>query len=145
MHQAYPWIVLLHLVCAIVFVGAVVYETLVLEPLQRQVDADAYARVESAAMRRVRGFMPFVVVLLFASGGWLFRLRCGGIACLDTRFGHLLALKVLLALAVLAIFARAWWALRRGRLDGCRRRHTHRVLLALMAGIVFLAKTMVYW
>ena len=39
MHQAYPWIVLLHLACAIVFVGAVVYGTLVLEPLERQVDA----------------------------------------------------------------------------------------------------------
>ncbi|PWK85763.1 hypothetical protein [Fulvimonas soli] len=140
----YPWIVLLHLSCAIVFVGAAAFEVLVLESLHRHFDAAAMRRIEDAVMARVRRFMPAVVLLLFLSGGLLFRLRCGGLACLGTRFGQLLLLKVLLAFGVLGVFLSAMRAMRRGRMNLCRFRHTHRVVLALMAGIVFLAKTMFY-
>lgn len=141
----YPWIVLLHLSCAIVFVGAVAFEVLVLESLHALLDATTVRLVEQAVMARVRRFMPFVVVLLFASGGTLFDIRCGGISCIGSRFGNLLLLKVLLAFGVLGVFVNAMWASSRGRMDMCRFRRTHRVVLGLMVGIVFLAKTMFYW
>ena len=38
----------------------------------------------------------------------------------------------------------AVWAGARGKMNACRFRHTHRIVLALMAAIVFLAKTMFY-
>jgi len=75
----------------------------------------------------------------------LFDLRCAGVNCVGSRFGDLLLLKVLLAFGVLGVFINAMWAMRRGRMDVCRFRHTHRMMLGLMAGIVFLAKTMLYW
>jgi hypothetical protein len=140
----YPWIVLLHLSCAIVFVGAVAFEVLVLESLQRHFDAVVMRRIEQAVMARVRRFMPAVVLLLFASGFALFDLRCDGLTCVGTRFGTLLLVKVTLAFGVLGIFVSALWAGRRGRMNACRFRHTHRVVLGLMIGIVFLAKTMFY-
>ena len=34
----YPWIVLLHLACAIVFVGAVAFEVIVVESLHKHFD-----------------------------------------------------------------------------------------------------------
>jgi hypothetical protein len=34
--------------------------------------------------------------------------------------------------------------MRHGKMDVCRFKHTHRIVLALMVGIVFLAKTMFY-
>src|SRR5690606_30637029 len=80
----YPLIVLLHLVCAIVFVGAVCFEVLVLESFHTVFDAGTMARLEAAVMARVRRFMPVVVVLLFASGGLLFDLRCDGLACVGS-------------------------------------------------------------
>lgn len=140
----YPWILLLHLSCAILFVGAVAFEVLVLERLHSRFDAATMATIEQAVMARVRRFMPFAVVLLFVSGGMLFDLRCDGFACVGTRFGMWLLLKVALAFAVLGVFVNAVWAGVRGRMDACRFRHTHRVVLALMIGIVFLAKTMFY-
>ena len=140
----YPWILLLHLSCAIVFVGAVAFEVLVLEGLHTRFDAATMASIERAVMARVRRFMPVVVLLLFLSGGMLFDIRCGGIACIGTRFGTLLLLKVTLAFAVLGVFVNAVWAGARGRMGVCRFRYTHRVVLALMVGIVFLAKTMFY-
>jgi hypothetical protein len=88
--------------------------------------------------------MPVVVALLFLSGFALFDLRCDGLTCVGTRFGTLLLVKVTLAFGVLGIFVSALWAGRRGRMNACRFRHTHRVVLGLMIGIVFLAKTMFY-
>lgn len=140
----YPWIVLLHLCCAIVFVGTVAFEVLVVESLHRHFDGATMQRIEQAVMARVRRFMPVVVIVLFVSGGVLFDIRCGGLGCVGSRFGSLLLLEVLLAFGVLGVFVNAMWASRRGSMDVCRFRHTHRVVLGLMIGIVFLAKTMFY-
>ena len=140
----YPLILLLHLSCAIVFVGAVAFEVLVLESFHGKFEHALMERIEAAVMARARRFMPVVVALLFLSGFALFHLRCGGLACLGTPFGWLLSLKVLLAFAVLGVFVGAIRAGLRGTLDPCRFRHTHRIVLALMAGIVVLAKLMFY-
>ena len=144
MAQWYPLILLLHLSCAIIFVGAVCFEVLVLESFHAHFDADTMARIEQAVMARVRRFMPVVVALLFLSGFALFDIRCNGFTCLGTPFGWLLSLKVALAFGVLAVFVGAIRAGLRGTLDPCRFRHTHRIVLALMIGIVVLAKLMFY-
>ena len=138
----YPWIVLLHLACAILFVGAVTFEVLVLEGLHRQFDVVTMQRIEQAVMARVRRFMPFVVLLLFLSGFALFDVNCNGLQCVGSRFGNWLLLKVVLAFGVLGVFVSAVLASRRGKMDICRFRNTHRLVLVMMVGIVFIAKTM---
>lgn len=142
----YPLILLLHLSCAIVFVGAVCFEVLVLESFHARFDHALMERIEEAVMARVRRFMPVVVALLFLSGFALFDIRCNGFACIQPRFGWgwLLLLKVVLAFAVLGVFIGAIRAGLRGGMDPCRFRHTHRIVLALMIGIVILAKLMFY-
>lgn len=140
----YPWIVLLHLACAIVFVGAVAFEVIVVESLHKQFEIVIMQRIEQAVMARVRRFMPVVVILLFLSGFMLFDIRCDGFSCVGSRFGNWLLLKVVLAFGVLGVFVNAMWAMRHGKMDVCRFKHTHRVVLALMVGVVFLAKTMFY-
>ena len=91
----YPLILLLHLSCAIVFVGAVCFEVLVLESLHRNFDHALMERIEQAVMARARRLMPGFVGLLFLSGFALFHIRCNGFSCLQPRFGWgwLLALK----------------------------------------------------
>lgn len=142
----YPLILLLHLSCAIVFVGAVCFEVLVLEAFHRRFDHALMERIEAAVMDRVRRFMPAVVALLFLSGFALFDIRCDGFACIRPTFswGWLLLLKAALAFTVLAVFVGAIRAGLRGGMDPCRFRHTHRIVLALMVAIVVLAKLMFY-
>jgi hypothetical protein len=140
----YPWILLLHLSCAIIFVGAVVFEVVVIESLKKHFDIITMQGIEQAVMARVRRFMPIVVILLFLSGFAVFDIRCDGLQCIGSRFGNWLLLKVVLAFAVLGVFANAMWAMRHGKMDVCRFRYTHRVVLGLMIGIVLLAKTMFY-
>src|SRR3546814_17610839 len=113
----YPLTLLLHLSCAIVFIGAVAFEVLVLESLHRQFEHDIMARIEAAVMARARRFMPFVVALLFLSGFALFDIRCDGFACIGSRFGWLLSAKVGLAFGVLAVFVTAVRAAMRGTMD----------------------------
>ncbi len=144
MTEWYPWIVLLHLACAIIFVGAVTFEVFVIEGLHKHFDGATMQRIEQAVMARVRRFMPVVVILLFVSGFLVFDIRCDGFSCVGSRFGNWLLLKVVLAFGVLGVFVNAMWTMRRGRMDVCRFRHTHRIVLALMVGIVFIAKTMFY-
>lgn len=138
----YGWIQLVHLACAILFVGAVAFEVLVLEGVGRDLGGARAAELERLVVRRARRTMPVVVLLLFLSGFAMYSVRCPGFACLESRFGVLLNLKVLLAFGVLGVFLATLWAALRGRLDPCRFRHTHRIVLALMAGIVFLARAM---
>ncbi|TAM11161.1 MAG: hypothetical protein EPN72_03500 [Nevskiaceae bacterium] len=138
----YPWVVLVHVSCAIVFVGAVVFEVAVLEGLHAKFEPDVMHRIEAAIMERARKFMPVVVVLLFLSGFFLFDYRCNGFACVATTGGKLLLVKVALAFAVLAVFARAIWAGLHGGMDPCRFRNTHRIILAMMVAIVVIAKLM---
>ena len=140
----YPWIVLVHLSCAIIFVGAAAFEVLVLEALHKHFDMATMQQIEQAVMARVRRFMPAVVLLLFLSGGLLFELRCHGLSCVGTRFSYFLLLKVALAFGVLGVFVNAVWAGARGRMNACRFRYTHRIVLAMMVGIVFVAKMMFY-
>lgn len=142
----YPLILLLHLSCAIVFVGAVCFEVLVLESFHARFDHALMERIEDAVMARVRRFMPVVVALLFLSGFALFDIRCNGFSCIQPTFGWgwLLLLKAALAFAVLGVFIGAIRAGLRGGMDPCRFRHTHRIVLALMVGIVVLAKLMFY-
>lgn len=142
----YPLILLLHLSCAIVFVGAVCFEVLVLESFHARFDHALMEKIEAAVMARVRRFMPVVVALLFLSGFALFDIRCNGFSCITPAFGWgwLLLAKVLLAFAVLAVFIGAVRAGLRGGMDPCRFRHTHRIVLGLMVGIVVLAKLMFY-
>ncbi|MEO7068083.1 MAG: hypothetical protein ABI114_14315 [Rhodanobacter sp.] len=140
----YIWILLVHLSCAIIFVGAVVFEVVVIESLKKHFDIVTMQSIERAVMARVRHFMPYVVILLFLSGFAVFDIRCDGFTCVGTRFGNWLLLKVVLAFAVLGVFLNAMWAMRHGKMDVCRFRYTHRIVLALMIGIVFLAKTMFY-
>jgi uncharacterized protein len=141
----YPIFLTIHLLCAITFVGAVFFEVLVIEPLEKVLPPALSEKLADAIPEQVRKFMPVVVALLFASGVSMFWVHYSGRPdFFHTRFGVLLAIKIALALTVLGVFVVSVRASVKGRMDPCRFRHTHRIVAALMLGIVFLAKAMFY-
>ncbi len=141
----YGIFVTLHLLCALVFVGAVFFEVLVIEPLEKTLPPDTGARIAEAIPRRVRGFMPVVVALLYLSGAAMFWVQFSARPdFFGTRFGWLLTTKVALTFAVLGVFVVSMRAARRGTMDLCRFRYTHRIVGGLMLAIVLLAKGMFY-
>lgn len=141
--MSYPVLLTLHLFGALMFVGTVFFEVLILESVREQVSRRAMTEVEQAIGRRARRLMPWVVVMLYGAGiamAWNYRAVLAHPT--QSTFGGLLALKIVLALSVLGHFIRAvsWSA--SGKMTLPRSRFIHWSVLAHMVGIVILAKAM---
>ena len=146
MGQYYGLFIIVHLLCAITFVGAVFFEVLVIEPLEKVLPPGTGEKIAEAIPRHVRKFMPIVVALLFLSGGAMFWVHYSARPdFFHTRFGVMLSIKMALAFAVLGVFVAAIRASFKGTMDLCRFRYTHRIVAVLMLGIVVLAKAMFYF
>ncbi len=145
MANYYGFFVTIHLLCALVFVGAVFFEVLVIEPIEKSLPAGVGAQIAEAIPRRVRVFMPVVVSLLYLTGAAMFWVHFSARPhFFQTKFGLLLTTKVTLTFIVLGVFVFAMRAARKGTMDLCRFRYTHRIVGGLMLGIVLLAKGMFY-
>jgi len=145
MASYYGILLTLHLLCAITFIGAVFFEVLVIEPLEKRLPRGMAELLAVEIPRRVRGFMPVVVAILFLTGAAMFWVQFSNRPhFFHTRFGVLLTIKVALALIVLGVFVSAIRASFKGTMDLCRFRYTHRIVAGLMLAIVLLAKGMFY-
>ena len=135
----------IHLLCAITFIGAVFFEVLIIEPLEKKLPSDISAILAENIPRQVRRFMPVVVAALFLTGGAMYWVHyVNRPDFFHSLFGILLTIKVGLAFIVLGIFATSLRAAAKGTMDLCRFRHTHRIVAVIMLVIVLLAKGMFY-
>lgn len=102
-------IVLIHLLCAVLFVGAVAMEVLILEPVRKVIGDEVFQRVEFYLFRRIRRTYPLAVIPLYVTGFYMYfgyMDSAGGFdALLASKFGQLLTLKMGFALGLLTIFA----------------------------------------
>lgn len=145
MASYYGLFLVLHLLCAITFVGAVFFEVLVIEPLEKRLPPGMGELLAEEIPRRVRRFMPVVVATLFITGGAMYWVHFSSRPdFFHSRFGILLSIKMALAFIVLGVFVSAIRASFKGTMDLCRFRYTHRIVAVLMLAIVLLAKGMYY-
>lgn len=144
--MSYPILLILHLFGALIFIGTVFFEVLILESVRKQVPAPAMRLLEQGIGRRARQLMPWVLLILFAAGLSMVWLRyLPALATpLDSAFGTLLALKITLAASVLGHFFTSMFLFKTKRMTGRYLRIIHLSLFAHMIGIVVLAKSMFY-
>jgi hypothetical protein len=142
----YPILLIIHLSCAILFIGVVAFEVLFLEPIRTHLPDSMMELVEAGIHTRARKFMPFVVVLLFISGiGLLGRVYWHGwYPPFSSAFSTLLTIKITLAISVLIHFITAIRASLCNNMTSRRFRLTHYSVFAHMILIVILAKTMLH-
>jgi hypothetical protein len=142
----YPILHTLHLFAALIFVGTLFFEVLILEGVRKHVPAEAMRLLEQGIARRARRLMPWVMLVLFAAGLGMLRLRYWPVLAtpLASSFGTLLALKVILAFSVLGHFLLAMSLFRRGRMSPRYARRIHLSVFAHAVAIVLLAKGMFY-
>src|SRR3990167_8003018 len=113
----YPVLLILHLFAALMFIGTVFFEVLILESVRKHVPAEAIGLI------------------------WL-RYLPALAAPLASPFNTLLTLKVMLAASVLGHFFSAMWLFSSKRMTGRYLRIIHLSLFCHMVGIVLLAKGM---
>jgi hypothetical protein len=145
--MSYPILLTLHLFAALIFIGTVFFEVLILESVLKKIPAKVMILVERGIALRARKLMPWVLLTLFGAGlGMVWQRYLPLLATpLASSFGTLLALKILLAISVLGHFLTAMFLLKSGRMNARYSRVIHISLFCHMVGIVILAKAMFYW
>lgn len=141
----YPIFLTLHLFAALIFVGTVFFEVLILEGVRKHVPVDVMRQIERAIGNRARRLMPWVVLVLYGAGiGMAWQHRAALEHPLASSFGLLLTLKIVLALSVLAHFIAALVSMKRRTMTARRSHFIHRSIFWHMVFIVLLAKGMFY-
>ncbi len=142
----YLLLLLTHLFAALIFIGTVFFEVLILGHLHRHLPVRVMALVEQGVGRRARVLMPWVLLALFGAGLGMVWLRYLPVLAAPTTsaFGTLLALKLILAASVLGHFLLTMARMRWGRVSARYIRWVHLSLFAHMVAIVLLAKSMFY-
>ena len=143
--MGYFALVTLHLFAAIMFVGTVFFEVLILEGIREPLGRDAMRSVESAIGRRARRLMPFVMLALYGAGiGMAWQYRDILAHPFGSGFATLLWAKILLATSVLGHFITAVTLGARGKLRSRHFKLIHLSVFCHVVLIVFLAKAMFY-
>ncbi|MBV7408097.1 hypothetical protein [Maritimibacter sp. DP1N21-5] len=146
----YPILHITHLLCATLFIGVVLFETLILRGLRKPLGPALFEQVESAVMRRAVWIMPPVVAVLFITGGLLLWQNW---PLMDFReftwpplvgFTLILTIKVALALSVLVHFVLAIRAELRGTLSERASKWVHLSVSLHVVAILILAKLIFY-
>lgn len=138
-------LVTLHLFAAIMFVGTVFFEVLILEGVRKAVGRDVMRTIELAIAARARRLMPFVMLVLYGAGismAWEYRSALAH--PFASSFALLLSIKIVLALSVLAHFLTAITLSGTGKLKSRHFQFIHLSVFCHVVVIVFLAKAMFY-
>ena len=138
-------LVTLHLFAAIMFVGTVFFEVLILEGVRKRVGREIMRTIELAIGGRARRLMPFVMLVLYDAGiGMAWEYRDVLVHPFASSFALLLWIKILLALSVLAHFLTAITLSGTGKLKSRHFQLIHLSVFCHVVLIVFLAKAMFY-
>lgn len=142
----YGLVHLIHLFCAIGFIGVVFFEVIILEGLRKPLGPGPMAAVELAVIQRAKKIMPWVVATLFLSGILLaYTHREALMQPQGSSFGALLWLKIGLALSVGGHFVYALKTAADGCMTSTKFKVIHLSVGSHMIGIVILAKGMFYF
>ena len=142
--MTYPVLLTIHLFAALFFIGVVFFEVLMLEPLRPQLPREAMRQLESAVGQRARKVMPWVLMSLYGAGIAMVWIAYAPLLAdpLNSRFGLLLLIKIVLATSVMGHFLTAMALQRRGKLGSRNSRIIHYSVFAHMVGTVLAAKWM---
>lgn len=134
-----------HLFAAIMFVGTVFFEVLILENVRKRVPREVMRTMEMAIGTVARKLMPWVLLVLYSAGiGMAWQHRDVLAHPFSSSLGLLLTIKIVLALSVLVHFLGAMTLMRTGKMRSIHFKRIHISVFCHMVGIVFLAKAMFY-
>lgn len=142
----YAFAHIVHLFCAIAFVGGVFFETLILSAIRsKHISRTSRKEVEKTVSQRAARVMPFIVAGLLLSGLVLAHRYAPVLSQpLDSPFAIQLGLKIALALSVFIHFVIAVRKMRKNTLSAAWSKYIHKAVFIHMILIVLLAKTMFY-
>ena len=104
MDSLYPYFLLAHIVCAIIFLGFIFTDVVLLSPIRRLLGDEVADKVFAIISRRGVKIMPLCLVLLFLSGGAMISRYVGSTqGFFETPMQVMLVVKMLLAFAIMGM------------------------------------------
>jgi len=109
--MSHEWLVLIHLIGAVLFVGAIALEVFILEPIKKHIGVESFQKFEFYLFRAIKRRYWVGVLPLYVTGFVMYAEYLesfGGFeALVATDFGKLLTLKLAIAVGLLGIFLSA--------------------------------------
>lgn len=104
MESLYPVFLVIHTLCAIIFLGFIFCDVVLLTPIRKVLGDKIADRVWEVILKRGTKIMPLCVLLLVISGGAMMT-RWIGVekGFFDTSLQTLLSIKIILALLIVAM------------------------------------------
>lgn len=136
MQSIYPFLLSIHLICAVIFVGFLFTDVALLSILKRELGEKALETM----MRRGRKIMPICVLLLLITGGAMMSKYLTLDSFFDNNLQKLLLIKIILALCIVALVINALThkiILKKPNPLGA---YTHKIALIFGFFIIILAK-----
>src|SRR5690625_1183899 len=141
----YPVVQLLHLLAAILFVGTVFFEVIMLEGIRNKIPRPSMRAVEQNIGQRARRIMPWILLVLYAAGITLaWHHRAALAHPFGSSFALLLSIKILLAISVFAHFVTAMTMHHLGKLHSVHFKWIHVSVFMHVISIVVLTKAILY-
>ncbi|HJF83985.1 copper resistance protein CopD [Helicobacter pullorum] len=101
MDMLYPYFLTIHLICAIIFLGFIFVDVVLLTPIRKILGDEFANQMWSVISKRGGKIMPFCLLVLVLSGGAMISRYIGSeIGYWNTTLQQLLALKAFLALLI---------------------------------------------
>ena len=101
MDMLYPYFLTIHLICAIIFLGFIFVDVVLLTPIRKILGDEFANQMWSVISKRGGKIMPFCLLVLVLSGGAMIRRYIGSeIGYWNTTLQQLLVLKAFLALLI---------------------------------------------
>lgn len=145
MEVIYPFALVVHLFCAILFVGYLLAEAIFLVPLFKQIPSQWSEKIKEILGRIETRVMPPSFLILILSGGMMVSQYLGGENGYFQNLGQiLLGIKVILALCILCLVVFSLSMFFIFKKPNPLRRYMHPIVLCLALAIVLLAKLM-FW
>ena len=101
MDMLYPYFLTIHLICAIIFLGFIFVDVVLLTPIRKILGDEFANQMWSVISKRGGKIMPFCLLVLVLSGGAMISRSIGSeIGYWNTTLQQLLVLKAFLALLI---------------------------------------------
>lgn len=140
---AYTLALIIHLFCAIIFIGFVFADVIVLPAMKNVLDSNTLDKVKMAISNRARKIFPPSVLILILSGGFMLSKYINSdVGFFDSTLQQLLVIKVLLALVIVLGIVYSLTCKLLKKQPASIMQHFHKIVLFIGIFIIILAKLM---
>ncbi|MBL0707743.1 MAG: hypothetical protein JJW00_01700 [Sulfurimonas sp.] len=144
METIYPYVHIIHLILAIIFIGYVFSDLAVISTLKNKFDKDTQKKIDQTLGKRSFKIFPLALLFLLLTGGMMLsRYMNSDVGFFDTNLQKILMLKIGFVLIIVAgVVLNLYAKMTKSKKSNFMEFHFHKLVIVLGLFIVIAAKWM---